>query len=186
MPLLHFLFFTAALNVQYSALRLRGRYCSVAGENCSVCAAMFNFCSGAVAICMVVLQSVTRVEHVTLFAYSKASEEWKAHRVRLGGMNTVLLRDQDVMSHGLNCTGAPDGHPLASNNGVERDGETKRLTVHCADKNCKKRQCKAVRLSCKTTPMNDLILTRIRTQMQVPNRCLRRFAKSFLVTESAS
>ena len=58
--------------------------------------------------------------------------------------------------------------------------------MHCADKNCKKRQCKAVRLSCKTTLMNDLILTRIRTQMQVPHHCSRRLAKSFLATESVS
>jgi hypothetical protein len=66
--------------------------------------------------------------------------------------------------------GAQEGHPLASNNGVERDGETQRLTVHCAHKDCKKRQCKAIRLSFNASvPTSEVVLKRIMALMQVIN-----------------
>lgn len=64
--------------------------------------------------------------------------------------------------------GTPEGHPQASNNGVERDGETQRLTVHCAHKDCKKRQCKAIRLSFNSSmPTGEAMLKRVMALMQV-------------------
>jgi hypothetical protein len=63
-----------------------------------------------------------------------------------------------------------DGQPVASNNGVERDGETQRLTVHCSDKDCKKRQCKAIKSTFKEpASMNDALLNRIIALMRVSN-----------------
>lgn len=57
---------------------------------------------------------------------------------------------------------------MASNNGVERDGETQRLTVHCSDKDCKKRQCKAIKLAFKdSASMSDIVLKRIMALMRV-------------------
>ena len=69
--------------------------------------------------------------------------------------------------------GTPEGHLVASNNGVERDGETQRLTVHCSNKFCKKRQCKAIKLSFKnSSSMNEAVIMRIIALMQVsPVRC---------------
>jgi len=63
-----------------------------------------------------------------------------------------------------------DGQPVASNNGVERDGETQRLTVHCSDKDCKKRQCKAMKSTFKDpASMSDAVLDRIIALMRVSN-----------------
>jgi len=63
-----------------------------------------------------------------------------------------------------------DGQPVASNNGVERDGETQRLTVHCSDKDCKKRQCKAIKSTFKDpASMSDALLNRIIALMRVSN-----------------
>ena len=57
---------------------------------------------------------------------------------------------------------------MASNNGVERDGETQRLTVHCSDRHCKKRQCKAIKLSFRNSAaMSDAVVTRIMALMRV-------------------
>jgi hypothetical protein len=65
-------------------------------------------------------------------------------------------------------SGTAEGHPVASNNGVERDGETQRLTVHCSDKDCKKRQCKAIKLAFKdSASMSDIVLKRIMALMRV-------------------
>lgn len=59
---------------------------------------------------------------------------------------------------------------MASNNGVERDGETQRFTVHCTEKDCKKRQCKAIKMSFKDSEsMSDALLKRIMLLMRVSN-----------------
>lgn len=73
----------------------------------------------------------------------------------------------------LVCAGSEDGAPIASNNGVERDGETQRLTVHCSEKNCKKRQCRAIKMSFRdSASMGDMLLNRIMTLMRV--KCMQK------------
>ena len=66
------------------------------------------------------------------------------------------------------CAGTTDGTPVASNNGLERDGETQRWTVNCSATTCKKRQCKALKLSFKNPgTMSEATLERITVLMKV-------------------
>ena len=65
--------------------------------------------------------------------------------------------------------GTPEGHPVAHNNGIHRDG-TRCFTVDCTDKDCKKRQLKALKMSFKdSASVSDILLIQIVVLMRVSN-----------------
>ncbi len=86
------------------------------------------------------------------------------------------LEEDVCITSGIGRPGTDDGRPVASNNGVERDEETQRLTVNCSNKDCKKRQCKAMKSSFTLkdpASMSDALLDGIIALMRVSNPASR-------------
>ena len=54
------------------------------------------------------------------------------------------LEEDVCITSGIGGPDKDDGRPVASNHWVERDQETQRLAFNSSNKDCKKRQCKAI------------------------------------------